>query len=123
MPFAFRGRPAVRPYLRGWSGRFRDYKRAILMYIENGKDGVTLKVRVSPNSSKNVLSVGTGERLEVKLTAPPKEGKANEQLVKFLGKTLGIAPSSISILRGRSSRDKILLVRGLDAGAVKERLP
>ncbi len=92
------------------------------MYIQDHKDGITLKVRVTPNSSKNSATVGTGERLEIKLTSPPKEGKANEQLVKFLGKKLGIAPSSITILRGRSSRDKILLVRGLDQVAAKEKL-
>ncbi len=92
------------------------------MYIQDHKDGIILKVRVSPNSSKNALTLGTGERLEIKLTSPPQQGKANEHLVKFLGKKLGVAPSSITILHGRSGRDKILLVRGLDPTAAREKL-
>ncbi len=92
------------------------------MYIQDHKDGITLRVKVTPNSSKNSVTLGTGERLEIKLSSPPKEGKANEQLVKFLGKKVGVAPSSITILRGRSSRDKILLIRGLDQAAARERL-
>lgn len=93
-----------------------------LMQIQDHKDGIILRVRVTPNSSKNAIALGTGERLEIKLTSPPKEGKANEHLVKFLGKRLGVAPSCITIVRGRSSRDKILLVRGLDLAAARERL-
>jgi uncharacterized protein len=111
------------PKIRSGPRGFTEAALTIPMYIEDSKDGVILKVRVRPNSSKNGLTIGAGERLEVKLTAAPKEGKANEQLLKFMGKILGVAPSAISLLRGRSSRDKILLVRGMDLAAAKERLP
>jgi len=92
------------------------------MYIEERKDGVILKVKVTPGSSRNSVSQPTEDRLAVKLTSPPIEGKANKQLVKFLSKKLGISPSSISIVRGMTSRDKVLFVAGLDGAEVREKL-
>jgi uncharacterized protein len=92
------------------------------MFIKQREDGVTIKVKVTPNAGRNSLAADQGDYLNVKLTSPPAEGKANKSLLKFLGKKLGVAPSSISILYGHSSREKVLLVSGADEAAVRERL-
>ncbi len=91
-------------------------------FIEDREDGVILKLKVIPGSSRNALIKSTEERLVIKLTAPPIEGKANKQLFKFLGKKLGIAPSLISIIRGNNSRDKILLIGGMSGAKVKQKI-
>ena len=80
------------------------------MFIHDHKDGATIAVRVMPSASKNVITRGDADRLVVKLTAPPVEGRANKELVRFLAKTLGVSPSSLSIIRGITSRDKVILV-------------
>ncbi len=92
------------------------------MYLHERPDGVTIVVKVTPNSSRNALGSGTGDELEVKLSTPPVEGRANKELLKFLGKRLGVAPSSISIIHGRASRRKIVLVPGLDLACVRSKL-
>jgi uncharacterized protein len=92
------------------------------MYMEERENGVILKLKVAPGSSRNALSQPTQDRLIVKLTSPPVEGKANKQLIKFLSKKLGVPPSSISIVRGVSSREKILFVAGVGGPAVREKL-
>jgi uncharacterized protein len=92
------------------------------MYIEERENGVILKVKVTPGSSRNALAQPTEDRLAVKLTSPPVEGKANKQLIKFLSKKLGVPPSSISIVRGVSSREKILFVAGVGGPEVREKL-
>jgi uncharacterized protein (TIGR00251 family) len=92
------------------------------MYIKDHKEGVTLRVRVIPRSSMNVLTGETGDCLVVKLTSPPVGGRANRDLVKFIGKKLRIAPSSITILHGLSSREKTLLIPGMDRDTVQKRL-
>jgi len=92
------------------------------MYVEEREDGVILKVKVTPGSSRNSVAQLSEDRLSVKLTSPPVEGKANKQLIKFLSKKLGVPPSSISIMRGMTSREKILLVAGLTGAEVRERL-
>jgi len=58
----------------------------------------------------------------VRLGAPPAEGEANASLVRFLGRALHVPPSSIKILRGASSRDKLLHFEGLAAATLRQRL-
>jgi len=61
--------------------------------------------------------------IKVKVTAPPVGGKANEALVQFMAKTLGIAPSQVQILTGHHSREKRIKISGLrDGEGVKARL-
>jgi len=50
--------------------------------------------------------------VKVKITAPPIEGKANEALIRFLAKELGVSPSCIEITRGHHSREKTLKIWG-----------
>ncbi|MBM4326782.1 MAG: YggU family protein [Deltaproteobacteria bacterium] len=92
------------------------------MWLQEHPQGVTIKVRVTPRSARNVITGEKSGNLRIRLTSPPVEGKANQDLVKFLGKVLRIAPSSISVLRGSTSRDKTLLVTGLDLATARERL-
>lgn len=81
--------------------------------IKVTKDGVVLQLKISPNASKNaILKDDTG--IKVKLTAQPIEGKANKALVEFLSKQLKIPKTSIEILRGEASKDKILLLKNVD---------
>ncbi len=93
-----------------------------LMYIKETKDGVTLAIKVIPRSERGGVVGLRGNALAVKVTAPPVEGKANKELVKFIAAKLDIPPSSITILRGHSSREKILLIPGMAADAVRIRL-
>jgi len=92
------------------------------MYIEERENGVILKVKVTPGSSRNALAQPTEDRLAVKLTSPPVEGKANKQLIKFLSKKLGVSPSSISIVRGITSREKTLFLAGLNGAELREKI-
>lgn len=84
--------------------------------------GVTLRVRVSPRASKDALGGEREGALVVRLTAPPVEGAANESLARFLGKTLGVAPSAVRVVSGASGRNKVVSVAGLDAATARERL-
>lgn len=71
--------------------------------------GVVVKVKVLPNSSKNHLIEYKNDELKVKIKAVPEKGKANAELIHFLSKELKIPKSSIKILKGESSANKILL--------------
>jgi uncharacterized protein len=58
----------------------------------------------------------------VRLTAPPVEGEANQALVRFLSRVLRVPPSSVSILRGATGREKVVRVEGLSAAEVLRKL-
>ena len=83
---------------------------------------LTLRVRVQPRASQDALGGEREGALVVRLTAPPVEGAANEALVRFLGKTLGVAPSAVRVVSGASGRNKVVSVAGLDAATARERL-
>ena len=84
--------------------------------------GLTLRVRVQPRASRDALSGEREGALVVRLTAPPVEGAANEALVRFLGKALGVAPSAVRVVGGAAGRNKVVSVAGLDAATARERL-
>ncbi len=70
-----------------------------------------LKVYVQPKSSKNEVVGPYRDGIKVKVTAPPVEGKANEALIKFLAKEFKISASSVEILKGHNSREKMIMIK------------
>jgi len=92
------------------------------MYLNPHQDGIIIRVKVTPNSSKDALMGEHGDRLAVKLTSPAVDGKANKSLIKIIGKKLRVPPSSIIIIRGHTSREKVLFVRGIDEVTAMERM-
>ncbi len=92
------------------------------MCVKSHPDGATIRVRIIPRSSENTIAGTRGEGVAVKVTAPPVEGRANKSLLKFLAKTLGVPPTSLSILKGESSRDKLVLAADLTADEVRMKL-
>ena len=87
------------------------------------KRGTLLNLRVSPGA-KSVGIEGTyGESaIKVRVAAPPVDGKANAEVERLLAELLGVARSDISVIRGSSSRDKTLLVHGLEPAEVRSAL-
>lgn len=73
-------------------------------------DDLILAVVVQPRASQNTLVGIHGDRVKVRLTAPPVEGKANQLLIKFLAKTFGVAPSRVSLQQGQTAKTKILRI-------------
>ena len=81
--------------------------------------GVLLQVRVVPRASRSETGALCGERLKVRLQAPPVEGKANRALVAFVAGALGIPRRNISVVSGEKSRAKTLRVLGIDEATVR----
>ncbi len=90
--------------------------------LRDAKGGITLRVRVQPRASRDALGGEREGALVVRLTAPPVEGAANEALARFLGRTLGVAPSAVRVVSGTAGRNKVLSVAGVDVAAARERL-
>lgn len=74
-----------------------------------------LHIRATPNAKQSAI-IGWenhqrfGKVLRVRIAAPPTEGKANEALVSFMAKSLGLSKSAISLDKGSTSREKTLIV-------------
>jgi uncharacterized protein (TIGR00251 family) len=77
------------------------------------KDGIIISVKVDPRSSRNEIVGVVDKTVRIKLTAPPVEGAANEQLIKLLAERFDIRKSDVIIMKGESSRHKLVKLKGV----------
>lgn len=63
------------------------------------------------------------EILKIRIAAPAVDGKANQELIRFLGKELGVPAKYIRLERGKTAREKSLRIEGIESKEVLSRLP
>ena len=80
---------------------------------KENEPSITLSIRIQPRASKNEIVRMEGGGLKIRLTAPPVDGAANEALVKFLARSLGVSKSQVEIVSGHTSREKIVRINGI----------
>ena len=96
-----------------------------VIFWRAGSEGVTVMVKVQPRAGRPGLQ-GTqdsaaGPRLKIAVTEPAEDGKANRAVCAMLAKALDRPQSSVQILAGGTSREKILTVAG-DVAVLTEKL-
>jgi uncharacterized protein (TIGR00251 family) len=77
---------------------------------------------VQPRAARDEIVAWQGDALRMRVSAPPVEGEANAAVAKVLARALGVAPSTVAVVRGERARDKVVRVAGLSLAAVRERL-
>lgn len=80
--------------------------------------GVSIAVVVTPRASRTEVAGVAADRLRIRVAAPPVEGAANEELTRFLARTLGVTRAAVSVSAGASARRKTVVVQGVAAEAV-----
>jgi len=81
-----------------------------------------LPVRVTPAASRDALLGWQGEVLRLSVAAPAQRGKANEAALRLLSAALGLPRERLRIVRGQTSRQKVIAIQGLDEAEVRARL-
>jgi uncharacterized protein len=72
-----------------------------------------LRVKIIPKASKSEVVGWENGELRIRLAAIPDKGRANLELIAFLAKFLEIAKSQITLIRGKKSRHKHLMISGI----------
>ena len=88
----------------------------------NPGESCTIKIRVQPKSSRNQVDGFQDGALRARVTAAPTEGQANAAVIAILAKTLGVSKSRLEIIRGYSSRDKVVSVDTLTEQEVQRKI-
>ncbi len=91
-------------------------------YCKSTPSGVLILIHLQPRSSRSELAGVHGDRLKIRLTAPPVDSKANEALCDFLAERLGVSKSAVRMVKGEKSRKKDILVSGLSMDQVEAKL-
>jgi uncharacterized protein len=82
---------------------------------------IRLAVKVTPNAGRNEITGFKDDVLHVRIAAPPDKGKANKELVDFLSEKLGVRKSAIAIIRGLTSRNKVVAITGISQEEIIKR--
>lgn len=91
---------------------------ALPTFLTVQADGVTLAIKLQPRASKNEIGEAGGSELRIRVTAPPVDAAANEALLRLLADTLDSPRSKVELLRGHTSRQKVVKVYGMKAAEV-----
>jgi hypothetical protein len=90
-------------------------------HVDDTRAGPIVRVRVRARAGRDEVIVEDAV-VRVFVRAAPERGKANEAVLRALAKRLGLPMSALELVKGETSRDKRILVRGVDAAAVRARL-
>lgn len=87
------------------------------------KDGaVRFEVNAKPRAKKSRIVGERGDAVEIALAAPPVDGAANEELIRFVAQVLAVPKRDIELVRGDTSRAKLVAVSGLTSAEIETRL-
>jgi len=85
-------------------------------------DGILVPIKIIPKASSDKIVGWEENALKIRITAIPEKGEANQSVIKILSKTLKIAKSNIVIVKGETSRNKIILFRGETLDSFKKKI-
>ncbi len=81
--------------------------------------GVELRLKVVPGASRSAVAGVLGDRLKVRIAAPPEDGRANRAVEELLSRLAG---SACSVVSGHASPLKTVVVRGAEEAALRTAL-
>ena len=86
--------------------------------IEQSGDDVRIWIKAVPGASRDEITGVIGDRLKVRISAPPEAGKANKAICKLIAKSLKVKANQVSIESGQTNPEKIVRISCANINAV-----
>lgn len=80
--------------------------------IEQQGDDVLIHIKAVPGASRDQVAGAVGDRLKVRISAPPEGGKANKAICRLLAKAVGAKAKDVTIESGQTNPEKIIRIAG-----------
>jgi hypothetical protein len=90
--------------------------------IREDNDGVIFSAKIVPASSRTAIAGLLDGMVKIKVAAPPEKGKANQLLLSFLAKELGVKTKALSIISGQRNAVKQIKIAGISTQTLQEKL-
>jgi uncharacterized protein (TIGR00251 family) len=91
-----------------------------MLNLRETPSGLAISVQLTPRSSRNkILKIHDGA-LKIAIQAPPVDGAANDELIRFLAKTFSLPKSNIQITSGHTGKRKVLALNGITKAQFSE---
>ncbi len=81
-----------------------------------------IAVQIHPGAAKNEITGVQNDVIRIKIAAPPVKGKANKELIDYLSRLLDISKDRLNIIKGHTSKNKLISIDGLSRGEILEKL-
>jgi uncharacterized protein (TIGR00251 family) len=78
--------------------------------IADGRVAIQLTLHVQPGAKRTEVAGTHGDALKIRLAAPPVDGKANAELLRYLAHAFGVPQRHVTLVRGDASRQKIVRI-------------
>ncbi|MBL9119930.1 MAG: YggU family protein [Phycisphaerae bacterium] len=83
-----------------------------MAWCEQSGDDVLIRVKAVPGASRDQIAGLLGERLKIRVAAPPEGGKANVAICALLAKAIGVAKRAVEVESGATNPEKTVRVAG-----------
>jgi len=90
--------------------------------IRDAEGGALLDVKAVPGARRTEIVGPLGERLKVRVSAPPEDGKANKAICSLIARAAGVKPNMVEVVSGHASPTKTLRVAGVTSTELGDRL-
>jgi uncharacterized protein (TIGR00251 family) len=80
------------------------------------ENGILLQIKVQPRAPKTEITGVVGDMLKIRVKAPPVKGEANRELQEFLGRLFKCGTEKVKIVRGTTSKTKVVKIEGVTPG-------
>lgn len=88
---------------------------------DDGGDGVLISIKAVPGAKRDEVSGMLGDRVKIRVSAPPEGGKANSAICRVVAEKLGVRDRQVEIVSGHTNPEKVVRVTGMTLGEVVER--
>lgn len=93
-----------------------------MSWVSDHVDGARIDVFAVPRASRTEIVGEHDGRLRIRLAAPPVDGAANKELVRFFAQSLNLAKSAVSVAQGTTGRRKTIVIEGRSATDIRQLL-
>jgi uncharacterized protein len=91
----------------------------VIRYSQHDR-GLTFAVRVVPRASRSAVGGEYNGALRVRISAPPVDGAANQELTRVLARSFRVPQNAVEIISGSNSKNKIVRLQGADATRLEQ---
>lgn len=84
--------------------------------------GVLIRLKAVPGAKRDQIAGLLGDRLKIRVSAPPEGGRANKAICTLLAAALGVKPRDVEIVSGQTNPEKLARVSGVAIEAVRAAL-
>jgi hypothetical protein len=95
----------------------------VTAWLRDTAAGLSIAILVTPRASRTEVAGIAEGRLRIRVAAPPVGGEANQELVRFLARRLGLPRAAVAVSAGAAGRRKTVLAQGIAAEAALRLLP